>query len=291
MEKFCAFVENRTPEPLDIPKIPIIYHNDPFLRARKRLGPQVDLKKSSARKKSRRPPTSTEVMIGRVEVERAQEVAQEEEEAEAPIQKSKRLVKGKAKVLVPASPNRKDLAKLDEVPRKRRKFLEASTVAAAKATLPQPSSELTIPLEANAQLVLITPEPIVEEVAPEVQEALLEVQSPTLMIQGVLGELDSAGEAVDAPGLAEEEEEGSSSIPEKDDAEDRKVASVVQMFDSPLKRPVAPAAVNPSLELVQAPPRDEVIVMVEESVPGGCRGLRGAWARRGGAYYSCPGDD
>lgn len=71
MEKFSAFAENRTPEPLEIPKIPIIYHNDPFLRARKRLGPHVDLKKSSARKKSGSPPTSAEVMTARVEAERA----------------------------------------------------------------------------------------------------------------------------------------------------------------------------------------------------------------------------
>lgn len=130
MEKFSAFVENRTPEPLEIPKVPIIYHNDPFLRVRKRLGPHVDLKKSSTRKKSGSAPTSTEVTTTRVEAERAQEVAQEE--AEAPVRKSKRLVKGKAKVLVPPSPKRKELPKLNEVPRKRRRFLEASTVAAAK---------------------------------------------------------------------------------------------------------------------------------------------------------------
>lgn len=74
-EMFCAFVENRTPELLEIPKIPTIYHNDPFLRTRKRLGLHVDLKKFSARKKSRSPPTSTEVMTARVEAKRAQEVA------------------------------------------------------------------------------------------------------------------------------------------------------------------------------------------------------------------------
>lgn len=45
MEKFCAFIENSTPEPLEIPKIPTLYCNDPFLRARKRLG-LVELKKS-----------------------------------------------------------------------------------------------------------------------------------------------------------------------------------------------------------------------------------------------------
>lgn len=83
MEKFCAFVENRTPESLEIPKIPTIYHNDPFLRARERLGLHVDLKKSSAQRKSRSPPTSTVVITARVEVERAQEIAREE--AEAPV--------------------------------------------------------------------------------------------------------------------------------------------------------------------------------------------------------------
>lgn len=55
-----------------------------------------------------------------------------QEEAEAPIRKFKRLVRGKAKVMVPVSSKRKDFSKLDVVPRKRRKFLEASTVAAAK---------------------------------------------------------------------------------------------------------------------------------------------------------------
>lgn len=75
MEKFSAFVENRTPEPLEIPKIPIIYHNDPFLRARKRLGPHVDLKNSSTRKKAGSPPTSTKVATASGEAERAQEVA------------------------------------------------------------------------------------------------------------------------------------------------------------------------------------------------------------------------
>lgn len=78
--------------------------------------------------------------------ERAQEVA--EEEAEAPTRKSKRLVKEKAKVVVPVSLKRKDLPKLDEVPRKRRKFLDASATAVAKANLPQPSdTKLAISME------------------------------------------------------------------------------------------------------------------------------------------------
>lgn len=167
MEKFSAFVENRTPELLEILKVPIIYHNDPFLRARKKLGPHVDLKKSSSRKKPGSPPTSTEVVTARIEAERAQEVAREE--AEAPVRKSKRLVKGKANVLMPPSLKRKDLPKLDEVPHKKRKFLESSTVAAAKATMP-PLSGL------ETQLALIVPEPVVGEIAPGVQEASVEVQ-------------------------------------------------------------------------------------------------------------------
>lgn len=103
MEKFCAFVENRTPKPLEIPKIPTIYHNDPFLRARKRLGLHVDLKKSFVvGRKSGSPPTSTEVIAAREAAEVAQEEA--EEEPEAPARKSKCLARGKAKVVVPASP-------------------------------------------------------------------------------------------------------------------------------------------------------------------------------------------
>lgn len=41
------FVEDQTSESLKIPKIPIIYWNDPFLRVRKRLGNHVELKKAS----------------------------------------------------------------------------------------------------------------------------------------------------------------------------------------------------------------------------------------------------
>lgn len=53
------------------------------------------------------------------------------------MRKSKRLAKGKAKVTIPASPKRKkDLPKLDEVPRKRRKLLDASINVAAKVYLP-----------------------------------------------------------------------------------------------------------------------------------------------------------
>lgn len=72
MEKFCAFVENRTSEPLEIPKIPTIYCNDPFLRARKRLGLHVQLKKSSVvGGRPGSPPTSTEVIATREVAKRA----------------------------------------------------------------------------------------------------------------------------------------------------------------------------------------------------------------------------
>lgn len=66
MEKFCAFVENRTPEPLEILKIPTIYRNDPLLWARKRLGLHVDLKKSFVvGRKPWSPTTLTKVIIAR----------------------------------------------------------------------------------------------------------------------------------------------------------------------------------------------------------------------------------
>lgn len=71
---------------------------------------------------------------------------------------------------------------------------------------------------------------------------------------------------MDVLGAIEAEEEGSSSTPEKEDAEDGKTVSVVQIFYSPIKQSVAPDATNPSLELAQVPPRDESLVVVEESV-------------------------
>lgn len=77
------------------------------------------------------PPTSTEVVAVREATEKAQEATEEEEEAP----KSNRLARGKAKVVVPASLKRKNFPKLDEVPRKRRKFMDASATAAAKVCL------------------------------------------------------------------------------------------------------------------------------------------------------------
>lgn len=72
-------------------------------------------------------------VIAKREVEGlAKEEAQEEvEDHEAPeIRKSKRLARGKAKVIYPRIP-KKDLLKLDEVPRKKRKLLDTSSAAAA----------------------------------------------------------------------------------------------------------------------------------------------------------------
>lgn len=120
--------------------------------------------------------------------------------------------------------------------------MDASTAAALKANLPQPSIvKLVMPTEADvaeAQLALPALEPVMEEAPLEVQEApleLLEAQSPTLMIQGILGELDLAREARDVPAAVEGEEKGSSSTPEKEDTEDGRAVSVVQIFDSPAK--------------------------------------------------------
>lgn len=135
-------MENQTFEPLEIPKIPIIYCNDPFLRARKRLGSHVELSKraSGAEGRSGSPPISIEVIAAREAAEKVQEEVEEEDEGhKAPIvRKSKRLAK-KAKVVIPASPKRKKgLPKLAEVPWERRKFLDASTTTAAKVNPPHP---------------------------------------------------------------------------------------------------------------------------------------------------------
>lgn len=112
------------------------------------------------------------------------------------MRKSKRLARGKTKVIILASSKRKkDLPKLDDVPRKRRKFLVTSTTIAAKVNLPHPSVvELVKPVVESvteAQLALPAPEPIVEVAPLAVQEASFdrpEAQSLRLMIQDVLGE-------------------------------------------------------------------------------------------------------
>lgn len=78
----------------------------------------------------------------------------------------------------------------------------------------------------------------VVEVAPlAVEEAfpdMLEAQSPTLMIQSVLGELASEGETVEAQGVVKEEE-GSSSTLGKEDIEDEKATCEVQIAQIPTK--------------------------------------------------------
>lgn len=72
----------------------------------------------------------------------AEEEVEEEEEEEGEEQetlatrKTKWIAKGKANVIHPRNPNN-DLPKLEEVPKKRRKLLNASTTAAATANLPQ----------------------------------------------------------------------------------------------------------------------------------------------------------
>lgn len=90
-----------------------------------------------------------------------------------------------------------------------------------------------------------------------------EVQSPTPMIQRVLGELAPREETIGALEAIEEEEKGSSSTPGKDDAE-----------DIPAGQPEA-LPVATQLEQVEAPPREQSLIVVEESVPeGGEEGFR-----------------
>lgn len=101
------------------------------------------------------------------------------------------------------------------------------------------------------------------EAAPlAMQEAPLdmpEAQSPTLIIQGILGELDPTREIANVPGVVEgeEEEEGLSSTLKKEDAEDRRAVSIVQVMDSSVKQPEVPTALDVPLELVETLPRDE----------------------------------
>lgn len=75
-----------------------------------------------------------------------EEVEEDEEEPEAPeLRKSNRVAsrkeKGKTKVVYPKKPKRKkglaklDLPRLDEVPRRKMKLLEASSIAASKGIL------------------------------------------------------------------------------------------------------------------------------------------------------------
>lgn len=91
------------------------------------------------------------------------------------------------------------MPKLDEVPRKRRKLLNASTTATAtvRAKLPQLLEAIEVQPPA--------PSASVEEMAPlameEASPMMPEARSPTLMIQDMLGELAHEGEAAEAPGI------------------------------------------------------------------------------------------
>lgn len=78
MERFCAFVEDQASESLEIPRIPTVYCNDAFLRARKRLSSHVNLSKRALgiKRRSRSPLTSMELIAAR----EAAEVVQEEVE-------------------------------------------------------------------------------------------------------------------------------------------------------------------------------------------------------------------
>lgn len=202
-------------------------------------------------------------VIAKREVEGlAKEEAQEEvEDHEAPeIRKSKRLARGKAKVIYPRIP-KKDLLKLDEVPRKKRKLLDTSSAAAATAKLPQ--------LPTLLEVQPAPPSELVEVVAPIAMEADVSgTQSPTLMIQGVLGELAPGEEVIEAPRTTEEEEEEEDSIstPGKEDAEDGKAVGTVQIVDVPagqLRLP--PTIVQPGrLENI---PQGQACILIEESVP------------------------
>lgn len=183
-------------------------------------------------------------VIAKREVEGlAEEEAQEEvEDHEAPeIRKSKRLARGKAKVIHPRIP-KKDLLKLDEVPRKKRKLLDTSSAAAATVRTCSVfffflchcaffsllflflcgERSLLIPLSFSLSLIQaelpqlpalleVQPAPpseLVELVAPIAMEADVSgTQSPTLMIQGVLGELAPGEEVIEAPRTTEEEED------------------------------------------------------------------------------------
>lgn len=83
----------------------------------------------------------------------------------------------------------------------------------------------------KVQLAPSPPELVVEVAPLSVEEGfpdMLEVQSPTLIIQGVLGELALKEEAIEAHGIVEEEE-GSSSTPDKEDTEDERATNEAEI--------------------------------------------------------------
>lgn len=87
------------------------------------------------------------------------------------------------------------------------------------------------------EVQLAPPSEPAELLAPiTTEEALLDVpeaQTPTLMIQGVLGELVPGEELAEASGTIEEEED-SSSTPGKEDVEDGRATRIVQITDVPV---------------------------------------------------------
>lgn len=118
-----------------------MFCNDQFLRARKRLGVFVVLSKKPLGagkvegKKAKSPAETAETIVEKENEEEVEKKEETGERQEAPvIRKSKRIAKGKGKVIYPMnSKKKKDLPQLDEVTRKRRKLLDSSTAAAIKA--------------------------------------------------------------------------------------------------------------------------------------------------------------
>lgn len=136
LHQLCVFVEQQSKESLLIPKVLTVYCNDAFLRARKKAAGASDpSKKSLGRgRRNKSPPTSMEIAEQEAEELAREGAAEEDDDETLEVRKSRRLVKGKAKVILPSNPKRV-LPKLDEVPRKRRKLLEASSAATATVTI------------------------------------------------------------------------------------------------------------------------------------------------------------
>lgn len=74
------FVDDQASESFEIPRILLVFHNDPFIRAWKRLGVLVDLSKKPKGTEKVESPTDTMVTV--VEEEKTEEVEEEEEAAE-----------------------------------------------------------------------------------------------------------------------------------------------------------------------------------------------------------------
>lgn len=125
-----------------------------------------------------------------------------------------------------------------------------------QAQLPRLPAPVEVQPTPRSELAVIVALIVMEEASLEV----LEAQPLTLMIQAVLGELPPGEDVAGALNVIEEEEEGSSSTPGKHDAE-----------DVPVEQPeVLPA--DTQSEQVEAPPRDQSLVVIKESVPEGGEG-------------------